>query len=150
VNPRVVGLLDANIFIHAQTDDPQAGACLRLIEELEAGTAKGLLHPLVLHEISYVVQNPRFLKWTRQQTADFLISLASAPGVELIGADAAVVLDGLLRWRSGDVSFVDAMLCAESQARSLAACTVNRSDFEKLGVHCVTPELDADGALYLR
>jgi predicted nucleic acid-binding protein len=140
-----VGWLDTNLFVHAYQDDDRSAACRALICGLEDGSVEGWLHPLVLHELSYVLRN--LLRWDRRKIADLLLALVLAPGVRVAG-DAAVLADGILRWRDSGTAFADAFLAAEAVAAGLPVCSANSGDIHRAGAACIVPHLDG-GSLQL-
>jgi predicted nucleic acid-binding protein len=75
------GLLDTNVFIHAQTTDSVSEECRRLLAALEQGHVRARLEPLVLHELSFAL--PHYVeRLTREQIARYLLSVLSWPGVQ--------------------------------------------------------------------
>lgn len=133
-----VGWLDTNLFVHAYQQDGRSAACRALMRGLEDGSVEGWLHPVVLHELSYVLRN--LLRWERGRIADLLVALVLAPGVRVAG-DAGVLADGVLRWREGGVAFADALLAAEAAAAGQAVCSVNAADMHRAGAACIVPAL---------
>jgi len=132
------GWLDTNLFVHACQNDEHSAACRALIRGLEDGSVEGWLHPVVLHELSYVLRN--LLRWDRAKIADLLVALVLAPGVRVPG-DAGVLADGILRWRDSAIAFADALLAAEASAAGLPVCSVNATDMHRARASCIVPAL---------
>lgn len=62
------GLIDTNVFVHAQTRDTYAEECLRFLEALESDSVQAQIEPLVVHELSYALPHYR-RGMTRAETA---------------------------------------------------------------------------------
>lgn len=140
-----VGWLDTNVLVYALQSGDKGDACLALITGLRQGTAQSCLHPLVLHEFSYVVRN--LLKWDRPKIAAWLASLVAAPGIVVPGGKEAL-LDGIARWGSTvGTSFTDALLAAEASAAGQPVCTFDSGDMDRLGVRSQAPALGRNGRL---
>lgn len=125
------GLLDTNVFIHAQTTDALSDECRRFMAALEQGRARAHLEPVVLHELSYALKH--YLKQlTREHIAQYLLSVLSWEGV--VG-DKDVMIDAVTRWyQTPRLSFPDAYLAALASLRQCPVFTKNRRDFVLQGV----------------
>jgi predicted nucleic acid-binding protein len=74
-----VGLIDTNIFFHAQTHDAHSEECSRFVEALERGDIQAILDPIVLHELSFVL--PLCQADEPTDVATYLLVVLSWPGV---------------------------------------------------------------------
>lgn len=103
------GLLDTNIFVHAQSTDTHAEECRRFLAALESGRVRARLEPLILHELSYAL--PRYAKqMTRSDVAEYLLMVLSWDGV--VG-EKGVMAEAVQRWAdTPGLSFADAYLAA--------------------------------------
>jgi predicted nucleic acid-binding protein len=130
------GLLDTNLFIHAQSTDLHSDECRRFLAALEQGNARARLEPLVLHELSYVL--PHYLKQlTREQIAQYLLSVLSWVGVE---GDIELMVETVQRWgRTPRLSFVDAYLAARATELQCPVYTQNVRELVGQGIEVPQP-----------
>lgn len=79
MNEEPDGLLDSNVFVHAQTTDALSAECRRFLTALQLGHVRAWLDPMVRHELSYAL--PFYRKqMDREQIAEYLLSVLSWPG----------------------------------------------------------------------
>jgi predicted nucleic acid-binding protein len=90
------GLLDTNVFIHAQTSDALAEECRRFLLTLMEGTQSARLEPVVVHELSYTWLRV-FRQATRQQVADYILTVLGWPGVT--ASEENLLASAVRRWR---------------------------------------------------
>jgi predicted nucleic acid-binding protein len=76
------GLLDTNIFLHAQAQDSASEERRAFLRALERGSVRADLEPMILHELSYAL--PRFIKqMTRDDVAAYLAMVIGWQGVNV-------------------------------------------------------------------
>lgn len=130
------GRVDTNVFVHALKDDPQSAECRAFVLLLKEGTIRARLEPYVVHELAYILPR-RLPDWNREQIAAFLLNLLDWPGIE---SDRQVLESALVQWgQSPKLSFVDAILVAESSRDGSPIYTKNVKDFENRGVEVPDP-----------
>lgn len=131
-----VGLIDTNIFLHAQSRDALAGECLAFLASIERGDIKVRLEVVVLHELSYAL--PRLRRdLNRPEVAEYLLAVLAWPGVT---GDTAAMIHAVRRWRDQEgISFVDAYLASLARRDGCAVYTKNLSDFRSTGVELPSP-----------
>jgi predicted nucleic acid-binding protein len=130
------GLLDTNVFIHAQTTDSRSEECRRFLRALQLGTHRARIDAVVLHELSYALKHYA-RQMRREDIARYLLSVLSWPGVT---GDKDVLIDTVQRWhQSPGVSFVDAYLGATAYRDSCPVYTLNVRDLERQGVTVPQP-----------
>ena len=77
------GFLDTNVVVHSLTNDEHLEECRRFLNQIQSGTRSITLDPLVVHELTFTI--PRYAKqMSRDDVADFLLSLISQPGISII------------------------------------------------------------------
>jgi predicted nucleic acid-binding protein len=137
------GVLDTNVFLHAQTTDAHSEECRRFLAALEQGQVRARLEPLVLHELSYSLTH--YLKQlTREQIAQYLLSVLSWAGVE---GDIELMVETVERWgHTPRLSFVDAYLATVATEWQCPVYTKNVRDLESQGVEVPRPLPSAAGA----
>ena len=130
------GLLDTNLFLHAQTTDRHSAECRRFLAALEAGRVRARLEPLVLHELSYALRH--YIKQlTREDIARYLLTVLSWGGVT---GEKDLMTDAVERWaRARDLAFVDAYLAAVAARRRCVVYTKNVAELEAQGVDVSSP-----------
>jgi predicted nucleic acid-binding protein len=130
------GLLDTNVFLHAQTADSHSEECRRFLAALEAGRVRAHIEPLVLHELSYALKH--YLKQlTREQIALYLLTVLSWDGVT---GDKQTMVDAVERWRvTPGLAFVDAYLAATAARHRCAVYTKIVAELEGQGVAVPNP-----------
>jgi predicted nucleic acid-binding protein len=136
VNDLADGLLDTNIFIHAQANDAHTAECRRFLTALQEGRAQARLEPIVLHELSYALKH--YMKQiTKEQTAQYLLTILSWRGVQ---GDKDVMVDTVERWwNTQGLSFVDAYLAARAAADGHPVYTKNVREMVAQGVTVPDP-----------
>lgn len=130
------GILDTNVFIHAQSHDALSGECRRFILALEAGAVQAVLDPIILHEVSYAL--PRYIQqMTRGDVAAYLLTMVGLDGVI---ADKGVLVDSIERWRdTPGLAFVDAYLAAVAADRGCPLYSKNVRELQGQGVRVPDP-----------
>ncbi len=130
------GLLDTNLFIHAQVNDVHSEECKRFLAAVERGEIHARLEPVVLHELSYLL--PRLFKqMDRPQVVRYLAMIVNWDGV--VG-NKQVFLSTLDRWlNTPGLSFVDAHLCAAAELEQSLVYTKNVRHFAGQGVDVPDP-----------
>lgn len=130
------GLVDTNIFIHAQSTDANAEGCRRFLAALESGRVRARLEPLILHELSYAL--PRYAKqMTRGDVAEYLLMVLSWDGV--VG-EKGVMAEAVQRWAgTPGLSFADAFLAAVAGHRRCPVYTKNLRDLRGQGAEAPDP-----------
>jgi hypothetical protein len=53
--PRDLGWLDADLFVHPFFDNPESATCRRILDSLMEGTVTGSLDDVTVHEVLYVL-----------------------------------------------------------------------------------------------
>lgn len=136
MNEETDGLLDSNVFVHAQTTDEQSAECRRFVTALQLGHVRAWLDPMVLHELSYAL--PFYRKQMgREQIADYLLSVLIWPGV--LG-DKALMAETVTRWAATPgLSFVDAYLAVLAHRRRCPVYTKNVKHLVGQGVEVPNP-----------
>ena len=120
------GLLDSNVFIHAQTTDHHSEECRRFLAAVEEGAIQVRLEPLVLHELTYALKRYR-KQMTRQDIGDYLLTVLSWPGIQ---GDRATMIEAVERWQATEtLSFVDAYLSSVASRRQCPVYSKNVRDF---------------------
>lgn len=124
------GLIDTNIFIHAQTRDAHAEECLQFLEAVQQGRVEVRLEPVVLHELSYAL--PHFRKgMNRAEVADYLLAVLAWEG---IGGNKDLLVAAVQRWRDTPrLAFVDAYLAALAHAEACPVYTKNITELRLQG-----------------
>jgi predicted nucleic acid-binding protein len=93
VSDLIVGLLDANVFIHAQTNDISSQECREFLQAVERGSVRVEIPPVVLHELTYAL--PRYLRQlSRADVATYLLSVLHWPGIR---GDNELMIDAVKR-----------------------------------------------------
>lgn len=121
------GWLDTNVFIHALfPNDSQYTRSAEIIDGLVQGTGWGWISPLVVHELTYVLQ--RLVQFPgRQDVGTYLAGLLA--GDTVLCTDKDVVLAALSRWSTQSVGFVDAYLHEMALHTDTPVCSANVRDF---------------------
>jgi len=130
------GLLDTNIFVHAQSTDTHAEECRRFLAALESGRVSARLEPLILHELSYAL--PRYAKqMTRSDVADYMLMVLSWDGI--VG-EKGEMAEAVQRWAATPgLSFADAYLAALATRRRCPVFTKNVRELRGQGVDAPSP-----------
>lgn len=130
------GLLDTNLFIHAQTTDDLSEECRRFLSAVERGEIRATLEPVILHELSYALKRYR-QQMTRGQIAEYLRTILLWPGV--LG-EKDLMLDAVERWeQQPSMGFADAYLAAIAGVRQCKVYTKNVRHFASQGVDVPNP-----------
>lgn len=130
------GLVDTNVFIHAQTHDALADECLNFLDAVEEGRVQVRLDPLVLHELSYALPHYR-RGMSRAEVAEYFLAILAWDGVI---ADKAVLIESVERWRdSNHLAFVDAYLAATAFRGNVPVYSKNVGELRAQGVDVPDP-----------
>jgi hypothetical protein len=93
-----------------------------------------VLHPLVVHELTYVLQRIR-RSWDRERIAQHVLLIIGWPGI--VG-ETELLRRAVMRWGSTpNLSYVDSYLIEAALAENRPVYTVNVRNFAPFGV--VTP-----------
>jgi len=130
------GLLDTNVFLHAQANDTNSDECRRFLGAIERGEAQAILDPIILHELSYAL--PRYARqMTKNDVVRYLQVVLSWPGI--LG-DKAVIADAVQRWHdTAGLAFVDAYLAERASSESRPVYTKNVRELRGQGVDVPDP-----------
>jgi predicted nucleic acid-binding protein len=132
----MVGYIDTNVFIHAQSQDAHAMECLAFVRALQRGEVEARLEPLVLHELTYIL--PRYRRdMSREDVGNYLLAVLAWRGVI---ADRGKLAETVERWRDDpSLGFVDAYLGACAAEDNAPVFTKNVRDFAGQGVEVPDP-----------
>ena len=108
--PIDLGWLDADLFIHPFFNNAESPTCRSILYAIQAGSAKGTLDEVTVHEILYVLGR----LWSdvpeperRQTIAQYVTGFIVLENVDV--RDRPVTLEALRLWGSGQaVSYGDA------------------------------------------
>ena len=127
----VDGLVDTNIFIHAQTHDSHAEECLRFLEAVGSNRIQAQIEPLVLHELSYAL--PHYRKgMTRTEVAEYLLAILQWDGLT---GNKGLLVQAVQRWRNSPaLAFVDAYLSALAAHEQSPVYSKNVAELRAQGV----------------
>ena len=130
--------LDANVVLRYLTKDPsetaERSACL--MAKAERGELSLYVSLLVLAEVIWVLKS--FYRYPMTAIAHVIISLVSAPGIEVDNRQLIIRAVELARDRN--VDFADAYLALQAAERGETVCTFDESDFRRLPVEWMIPE----------
>lgn len=130
------GLLDTNVIVHALGNDDRTEECVRFLQRVRSGAISVVLHPLVVHEVTYVLQRLD-RSWDRRAISRHLRHVLSWPGV---AGETAILDRAILRWGAAPgVSFVDAHLGEMALIEDRPVYTINVRDFATFGVEAPSP-----------
>lgn len=106
------GLIDTNIFLHAQTTDVANKECRGFLAQLARGDEQAELDALVVHELTYAL--PRVVKqMSRRHVAAYVSMVLGWPGIH---GDKAVLHTAVDRWgQTPGLAFVDAYLAVRAK-----------------------------------
>jgi hypothetical protein len=113
-------------------------ACQELLRRVQSGKVVGVLDPVVLGELAYMLTTPRLAPQGRSQrtaaeAAHYLLGVLGWAGIEMEDKQVATV--ALTAWKAGQAdSFVDCYLHTRAAVENERACTDNVRDFPG-GVH---------------
>lgn len=126
-----VGIVDMNVFVHAQSHDSLSQECRDFLDAVQRGTIQVELPVVVLHELTYVL--PRYLRqFSRVDVVVYLRSVLSWPGIH---GDKDLMIEAVNRWaRTPGLSFVDAYLSALATRRQCPVYTKNIRELVGQGV----------------
>lgn len=77
-------------------------------------------------------------KWSRKDTAEYLLLILSAPGVRTVHPQEALERAVTL-WMRSDKAFVDCLLAALAEDQGGTVCTVDVDDILALGAQATRP-----------
>ncbi|MBI2964752.1 MAG: PIN domain-containing protein [Chloroflexi bacterium] len=127
----VPGVVDTNVFIHAQTHDALADECLDFLEAIEEARLQARLDPMVLHELSYALPHYR-RGMSRDEVAEYLLVILAWEGIV---ADKSTLIQSVERWRDTDgLGFVDAYLAVVASTEGAPVYSKNVRELRGQGV----------------
>jgi len=129
--------VDANVILRFLTKDPpeMAECSARLMAKAEMGEVSLYISPLVLAEVIWVLKS--FYRYSMTAIAHVIISLVSAPGIDVDNRELVIRAVELARDRN--VDFVDAYLALQAAEHGETVCTFDESDFRHLPVEWMVP-----------
>lgn len=107
----------------------------RLMAEAERGEVALYISLLTLAEIIWVLKS--FYRYSMSAITHVIVSLVSAPGIEVDNRELIIRAVGLAR--DQNVDFADAYLALQAAARGEKVCTFDESDFRRLPVEWMAP-----------
>jgi len=131
--PRDIGWLDADLFVHPFFDNLESAACRRILDALRDGTATGSLDDVTVHEVLYVLWRHLAAKYPdeterRRFIARYVTGFLVLPNLDV--REREVALEALHLWGSGQAqSYGDARILARARAEGRPVCSSNRRDF---------------------
>jgi predicted nucleic acid-binding protein len=130
------GLVDTNVFVHALLVDERSAECRAFLDGVRDGSISVEVHPLVVHELTYIFMRFRVFA-DRRAIAEYIRSVLQWPGIV---SDVTTLDRALDRWGGEQrVAFVDAFLVELALRDNLPVYTMNRRDFEPFGVQTPSP-----------
>jgi predicted nucleic acid-binding protein len=129
--------VDANVILRFLTKDPpeMAERSARLMAKAEMGEVSLYVSLLVLAEVIWVLKS--FYRYSMTAIAHVIISLISAPGIEVDNRELIIRAVELARDRN--VDFADAHLALQAAEHGETVCTFDESDFRRLPVEWTVP-----------
>jgi predicted nucleic-acid-binding protein len=129
--------VDANVILRFLTKDPpeMAERSARLMAEAERGEVSLYITPLVLAEVISVLES--FYRYSMTAITHVIISLVSAPGIDVDNRELIIRAVELARDRN--VDFADANLALQAAGRGETVCTFDESEFRRLPVEWTVP-----------
>jgi predicted nucleic acid-binding protein len=129
--------VDANVILRFLTKDPpeMAERSARLMAKAEMGEVSLYMSPLVLAEVIWVLKS--FYRYSMTAIAHVIISLVSAPGIEV--DNRGLIIRAVELARDRNVDFADAYLALQAAERGETVCTFDESDFRRLPVEWTMP-----------
>ena len=129
--------LDANVILRFLTGEPREmhERSAELMKRAERGEVKLVVSTLILAEVIWVLKS--FYGNSMPEIAEVIISLVSAPGIEV--EDAETVIRALELAREKNVDFIDALLALQAAQRDEEVCTFDSTDFRRLPVRWSQP-----------
>lgn len=130
--------VDANVILRFITGDPEALAerARRLMGRVEQGQVVLQLSLLALAEVIWVLKS--FYRYPMAEIAPVVISLVSAPGIEV--KDEELIIRAVELARDRNVSFADAFLALKASEQGEKVVTFDEHDFRRLPVEWVVPD----------
>jgi predicted nucleic-acid-binding protein len=107
----------------------------RLMAKAESGEVSLYISLLMLAEVIWVLKS--FYRYPMAAIAHVIISLISAPGIEVDNRDLIIRAVELARDRN--VDFADAYLALQAAGHGEKVCTFDESDFRRLPVEWMVP-----------
>jgi len=134
-----LGWLDTNLFVHLLfPGDPHFGRCSAIVRALEDGRADGWIDPVVIHEMTYVLQRTQLFP-TREAVHEYIRNVLLIESVHAYDKDG--LLETLASWAESGTSFTDVWLAVLARRRELPVCSVNVKDFGVVKNTFITAEL---------
>jgi predicted nucleic acid-binding protein len=129
--------VDANVIPQFLTKDPpeMAERSARLMAKAERGEVSLYISLLMLAEVIWVLKS--FYQYSMTAIAHVVISLISAPGIEVDNRQLTIRAVELARDRN--VDFADTYLVLQAAERGETICTFDESDFKRLPVEWMAP-----------
>jgi predicted nucleic acid-binding protein len=129
--------VDANVILRFLTKDPpeMAERSARLMAKAERGEVSLYFSLLMLAEVIWVLKS--FYRYSMTAIAHVIISLISAPGIEVDKRQLIIRAVELARDRN--VDFADAYMALQAAERGETVCTFDESDFRRLPVEWTLP-----------
>lgn len=130
------GLIDTNIFLHAQMNDTASEECRRFLARLARGEETAEIDALVVHELTYAL--PRVVKqMDRQQVAAYVLMVLGWPGI--IG-DKVRLRDAINSWgKAQRPAFVDAYLAVRAASEGRVIFSKNVRELVRQGATVPDP-----------
>ena len=130
--------LGANVILQFLTKDPpeMGERSARLMAKAERGEVSLYISLLVLAEVIWVLKS--FYRYSMTAIAHVIISLVSAPGIEIDNRELIIRAVELARDRN--VDFANAHPALQAAGRGERVCTFDESDFRRLPVEWMVPE----------
>src|SRR5688572_2438902 len=125
------GLVDTNVFIHANTTDALSEECARFLTALKDGRQFARLEEAVVHELSFAWRHV-FQQASRDDIATYLLTVLTWPGI--VVDDRSRLIGAVRRWQASSIGFIDALLSEKALEEDRPVYTKNRRDFRRQGV----------------
>jgi predicted nucleic-acid-binding protein len=130
-------LVDTNVILRYLIGDipAQAAKSGALMERLEAGAERAEIMESVVAETVWTLES--FYKVSRPEIAERLAAILNFRGV--LAAKKGVLINALARFGSTSADFVDCLLAAQAQRKTLTVYSFDAKDFRRLGVAWEAP-----------
>lgn len=132
--------LDANVILRFLTGEPEDmhERSVRLMAKADRGEVRLFVPHIVAAEVVWVLKS--FYNHPMAKIADVFVAFISAPGVEV--EDRDLLIQAMNLSRDKNVDFIDAVLALQAAAQDEEVCTFDKTDFKRLPVRWVLPEID--------
>ncbi len=135
------GLIDTNVFIHAQTTDQRSEECRRFLRAVQEGRITVRLEALVLHELTYALPHYR-THMSRADITEYLLAILAWEGVR---GEIDLLVETVERWAATpNLAFVDAYLVSVADHDQLPVYTLNVRHLTAQGVDVPSPLPDGN------